>query len=65
MGSTISRLLFFVAVTLISGCTATANKAAREAGKAVGQVLSIPGSASQGVADGIANEEKQSNPYNR
>lgn len=65
MGKIMGRFLAFAALTLLSGCLATADKAANEAGKTVGKVLSIPASASQGVAEGIANEEKQSNPYNR
>ena len=52
-------------ITLLSGCLATADNTANEAGKVVGKVLSIPSSASQGVADGIADEEKKPNPYNR
>jgi hypothetical protein len=46
-----------------SGC-ASANKDAHSAGKATGEVMRIPHSASEGIAEGIAGEP-ESNPYNR
>ena len=49
------------------GCASTidkANKDAETGGKAVGGVLRVPLSASEGVAEGVAGES-DSNPYNR
>lgn len=52
-------------VALLSGCLTTANESAREIGKPVGKLIKVPASASQGIADGIAGEDKRANPYNR
>lgn len=65
MRNIMTSFLAVAAIALLSGCFATADKAANEAGKTVGKALSIPGSVSQGIADGIADEEKQPNPYKR
>jgi hypothetical protein len=65
MGDVVSRFWAIVAMVLLSGCLATADNMANDAGKAAGKVLSVPSSAGQGVADGLVNEEKKSNPYNR
>lgn len=62
------RYLILVIVVLCTlGCTSTheqVNKGAQDVGKPVGKILRIPGSASEGVAEGIAGEP-ESNPYNR
>ena len=42
-----------------------ANEGAREVGKPVGKVMSIPGSAAEGAAEGMITSEDDENPYNR
>ncbi|MHC4268319.1 MAG: hypothetical protein ACYSWS_06320 [Planctomycetota bacterium] len=49
------------------GCATTikeVNEGSKEAGKPAGQVLRIPNSVSEGVAEGITGKP-ESNPYNR
>ncbi len=57
-----------LSLSFAAGCATTTmenvNKGAQESGKPVGQVLRVPGSFSQGVAEGIAGEPA-SNPYGR
>ena len=65
-----SKIISVLSITLLlflSGCASTmenVNKGAEEGGKPVGQVLRVPGSFSQGVAEGIAGQPT-SNPYGR
>ncbi len=59
-------LILILSLLLTFSCTTLekANKGAKEVGKPVGKVLRIPGSFSEGAAEGIAGEP-ESNPYNR
>ena len=59
--------VFVLCLLFAAGCSSTlenANKGAEEAGRTGGQVMRIPLSASEGVAEGVAGEP-ESNPYNR
>lgn len=59
--------LMIFSLLLAYGCASTmeeANKGAKEVGKTGGKVLQIPGSVSEGAAEGIAGEP-ESNPYKR
>ena len=61
------NLVLIVSLLCAIGCASTlegANKGAEEAGKTGGQVMRIPLSASEGVAEGRAGEA-ESDPYTR
>ncbi|MBI4384233.1 MAG: hypothetical protein HY579_09400 [Nitrospinae bacterium] len=64
--------IILAAALAFLGCAAvnegldTANEGAKEAGKPVGKVMKIPGSAAQGAAEGMIKKEKDpDNPFNR
>jgi hypothetical protein len=60
-------LMLTLSLLLASSCASVlndANKGAKEVGKTGGGVLRIPGSVSEGAAEGIAGEP-ESNPYKR
>jgi len=65
----IGGLILLLFILSVSGCATTlddVNKGAKEVGKTGGKVMRIPGSVSEGAAEGIAGEEEEeSNPYNR
>lgn len=65
----ISSLILLLFILSVSGCATTldnVNKGAKEVGKTGGKVMRIPGSVSEGAAEGIAGEEEdESNPYKR
>lgn len=56
-------LLIILSFFFVSGC-ASVNKGAEEVGKTGGKIMRVPGSVSEGAAEGIAGEP-ESNPYNR
>ncbi len=59
------RLLFGVLLLgSICGCQETA-QVANSGGKFVGEVLSVPAAASEGVAEGYGQVGAEENPYNR
>jgi len=64
----VSGLVVILALAAAMGCASTtidkANKDAETAGKKTGEVMRVPHSASEGIAEGIAGEP-ESNPYNR
>jgi len=69
-GSAIFLVVFFTflfcgACSTVNQGLDSANEGAREAGKPVGKVLKVPGSAMEGAAEGIATTEKEDNPYGR
>ncbi len=60
-------LLLLLVMGLGYGCASqleSANTGVEKAGKPVGQIMRVPGSASEGIAGGIAGEA-ESNPYDR
>ena len=63
----LGSVILIFCILCVSGCASTledVNKDAEAAGKTTGQVLRVPLSASEGVAEGVAGEP-ESNPYNR
>lgn len=67
MSVKIGVILLLFPFLMTCGCASTLediNKGAEKAGKAGGKVLRIPGSMSEGAAEGVAGEP-ESNPYNR
>ena len=65
-------ILSLVAVLFLTvGCASVnkgldhANEGAREVGKPVGKIMSIPGSAAEGAAEGIISTHDDENPFNR
>ncbi len=67
MFNKLKGLILILSLLFTFSCRSTleeVNKGAKEIGKPVGKVLRIPGSASEGVAEGIAGEP-ESNPFNR
>jgi hypothetical protein len=55
--------VLFLSLLFPFACT-QANRKAEEVGKAGGKIMRIPGSVSEGAAEGVAGES-DSNPYNR
>jgi hypothetical protein len=65
--NTILKLACALLIVLACACAAPleqANKAGKEVGKTTGQVVRIPSSVSEGIAEGIAGEQ-DANPYDR
>lgn len=63
----LSVLIVGCSLLFAFGCASTleeVNKGAKEVGKPGGKVMQIPGSISEGAAEGIAGES-ESNPYGR
>jgi hypothetical protein len=61
----VSMLIFFLLFAL--GCSTTleqVNEGAKEVGKTGGKIIQVPGSISEGAAEGIAGES-ESDPYDR
>ena len=67
----LSSLVVIMFVFGLSGCAGVnqgldkVNEGAYEVGKPVGKVMSIPGSAAEGAAEGIITTGDEDNPYNR
>ncbi len=53
-----------IASLLASGCE-TLQQASYSGGKIVGEALSVPASAAEGVADGYSGSGSEENPYGR
>ena len=68
MSRILSSLIMILLLVAASGCASTTvdkvNKDAHHAGEKTGEVMRVPHSASEGIAEGIAGEP-ESNPYNR
>ena len=67
MSRILSGLIMILLLVAASGCASTiddVNRDAHSAGKTTGEVMRVPHSASEGIAEGIAGEP-ESNPYNR
>ena len=73
MDNILKKILATMAVFLIGvGCASvnkgldTVNEGAKEAGKPVGKVISIPGSVVEGAAEGMTDKtDDPKNPFNR
>lgn len=64
-------LPFASALFLMIGCASVnegldkTGEGAKEAGKPIGKIMNIPGSAMEGAAEGAIKKQDEENPYNR